>query len=221
MGIDKPRNRVKQKRSKESTAKAPDTTKSPAQLKQERELGENVSVQRSRMLGGLAALGLIGGLLIYAAKSNSEDRRYNQPQKVQTQTKPESARISRLRPTPISQVKLTGQPHEQLIQMQEYWKDISENALGMFKNADPRAASLREFMQKNAFYSLPIGPQTTEHIKKGSAAEILNTSNNPDEFEIVFMPEAYARQMPSAIITEDGGRTIRIADSAPGPLYRR
>jgi hypothetical protein len=98
-----------------------------------------------------------------------------------------------------------------LIAMQEHWKTVSEQALSKFVATDPEVAKLLKFMQERAFYSVPQGPvQTVVMIAPGDEAV---REKMEDGFEIVFMPEEYAAGMKAPILTQNQGRTMRIATS--------
>lgn len=51
----------------------------------------------------------------------------------------------------------------------------------------------------------------TQNIIEGGIEDAMKQINNPHLFEVVYMPEQYAAEMPSAILTQDRGRSIRIA----------
>jgi tetratricopeptide (TPR) repeat protein len=98
---------------------------------------------------------------------------------------------------------------KRMIQLQDYWKKISFEALNLFRDADSKVATLIDYMDKNAYYSLPIGPVSTQFASTKEQWDAMK--NNPCAFEIVYMPEEYAQDMPSSILTESGGKTLRIA----------
>lgn len=98
---------------------------------------------------------------------------------------------------------------KRMIQLQDYWKKISSEALNLFRGADSKLASLIEFMDKNAYYSLPIGSVSTQFALTKKQWDAMK--NNPYAFEVVYMPGQYAQDMPSSILTEPGGKTLRVA----------
>lgn len=98
---------------------------------------------------------------------------------------------------------------KRMIQLQDHWKRISFESLNLFKDADPRMAELIEFMKKNAYYPLPVGPVATRTVLTIEQLEAVKA--NPYSFEIVYMPVKYAQDMPSSVLTESSGRTVRIA----------
>lgn len=115
--------------------------------------------------------------------------------------------------TSIAPATLTSQDDfSKSMELQRYWKSLSMEALEMFRGADPRVAELIDFMSKNAYYSIPVGPVVTQTVFKSSSSqdEIKALENNPYRFEMVYMPERYAVNMPAAILTEPDG-TMRIA----------
>lgn len=122
----------------------------------------------------------------------------------------------RLAKLPIERAGVTPikpfQPHEtdytrRMIELQNYWRGISLDALNRFRNADPQVGELIEFMEKNAVTSIPQGPVITIRVTPSPSG--LKSPGNPHEFEIVYMPEEYAAQMRSSIVSE--GSTIRVA----------
>ncbi|MFA7277493.1 MAG: hypothetical protein WC101_00705 [Candidatus Gracilibacteria bacterium] len=114
--------------------------------------------------------------------------------------------------TPIRPVVLTGQDNlNRMLELQEYWKRISLEALEGFRNADPKVAELIQFMSENAEYSIPMGPVVTQMIfKNQDPQEAMAKHNNPRRFEMVYMPEEYASGMPAPILTQPDG-TMRLA----------
>lgn len=115
------------------------------------------------------------------------------------------AKFSRIKP-----IRANGDTEmERMLQIQKYWKEVSLESLNLFREADQMIIELIEFMDKNAIYSIPIGPKATKFIM--TIDEWKESQKNPFKFEIVFMPEEYAESMPSSIYTEGGGRVIRVA----------
>jgi len=113
--------------------------------------------------------------------------------------------------TPIQPVKLKSTEQVgRMMEFQAHWKKVSLDALSLFKDADPEVPKLIQFMQENAWYSIPKGPVVTQHIAK-SMDELEKNLNNPKRFKGVFMPEKFAKHMRSSIVIK--GRTIRIATS--------
>lgn len=101
---------------------------------------------------------------------------------------------------------------ENLIELQNYWKQTSLDALRYFQAADPKITELIQYIENKAFFSIPVGPILTQNI--GSLDDMNRVTalmEDPQGFEIVFMPEEFAATMPSAILTEPSGHTIRIA----------
>lgn len=66
-------------------------------------------------------------------------------------------------------------------------------------------------MQEKAFYSIPTGPVVTQHLMEGTTNPELLMKQAREGFEIVYMPDQFAAAMPSSILTEGGGKTMRIA----------
>ncbi len=167
-----------------------------------------------RLLGASTQAILISAILSAcqeppsAAKKNPEKAlQAKEPGTETAKVKTEKAVSTPLRHTPFSpEDKSEEEFLEKSLAFQEHWKDQSQKALGHFKGADPRVITLLGFMKENAYYSLPRGPVATLRINKGAEPE-----TNPHGFEIVFMPDIYADQMPSAILTEGSGKTMRIA----------
>lgn len=159
--------------------------------------------------------GLVG-YMAYGPKGGSADQKTSSAEKAPQPKKPEMGPsvVSKLRPTPIQPAQLRGEQTERMMQLQDYWKSIAEDALSRFEVADPRVGQIHTFMKNNAFYSIPMGPVVTQQVFKGSPEEYMkDTRRNANAFEVVFMPEKYASRMRSSILTESGGRTVRIATS--------
>ncbi len=72
---------------------------------------------------------------------------------------------------------------------------------------------LIEYMKQHAYYTIPRGPVVTQRISRGSIEENMQDmpGKDPLSFEVVFMPEVFAKGMPSAILTQDRGKTMRVA----------
>lgn len=112
--------------------------------------------------------------------------------------------------TPIVQLNLSASNEiERMVELQGYWKKTSLQAIERFRASDPRVGLLINFMREKARYSVPVGPVMTQSIgTKGDETEKL--LNDPQSFEVVYMPEKYAARMAAPILTEGDG-TMRIA----------
>ncbi len=112
--------------------------------------------------------------------------------------------------TPIEHfVPKEKEDFKQKIEFQEFWKTTALEALGEFEQ-HPKVSELKKFMETNAFYTLPIDAVRTMHIVQGTAKDAIRPMENKQSFEMVFMPEEYAKHYHSSIITEAGGKTIRV-----------
>lgn len=98
-----------------------------------------------------------------------------------------------------------------LIEIQDHWKQISDDSLAIFEINNKRASYLAQMMRDKAFYSIPMNRVVTQVAMKGKLSDGTISPLPEDGFEVVYMPEEYAAQMPSSIIVEPGGRTMRIA----------
>jgi len=161
----------------------------------------------------LIALGALG-LIAFLAKQNcSTAPEKNKPQSSAEAKKPknETKKVPQIKTSEIQQMPfLKGERAMQMLEMQKYWEKIALDAIGMFKDAHPKMPQLIEFMKKNAVYSIPTGPKATQRIFLGRMEDLIK-NQNPNEFEIVFMPGEFVESMPSSIFTEDHGNTMRIA----------
>jgi len=188
--------------------------KSPVALREtekNRKTQESAHAGKLRYLTGAAVAGVLGlaGVCILSG-----------PDKSKTDTSvssgllvPEKPR-SKLTGTAIEPYKPQGDEEvEQMKHLQEYWKKVSLEALNRFINADPIMPRLYEFFEKNAEFSIPMGPVATMHFSSGDTAKAIGEIPKSDnqKFEVVFMPEKYADGMKSSIITENHGRTMRVA----------
>jgi len=162
------------------------------------------------IMGSGLILGVGGGIasLVRSRKSADEPSR---PKPVAEAVTIPSFELANL--TPIQFTQPQGNDLiETGLKMQNTWKQISFDALELFRNAGPKISELIKFMKDNSFYSLPIGPIATHHImlsKDGNLPE--DPMKKKNALEIVYMPEQFAKDMPSSILTEHGGKTIRIA----------
>jgi len=95
--------------------------------------------------------------------------------------------------TPIEPLvyKSANKMPDQMLELQDYWKKTSLDSLDRFKEAHPKVPELARFMRENAYYSIPAGPVITHHIVMGKWEDMVQ---NPNAFEVVFMPPEYASQ---------------------------
>jgi len=119
--------------------------------------------------------------------------------------RPERVAFTRLNISTPSQLT----PDEILV-AQNFWKQASFDSLDTF-SSDPRVARLKVFMEKNAFFPIPMGPVVTAFV--GTTERDLEILQTPQAFEVVYMPPQYAKNMVSPVLTEPGGRTVRIAET--------
>lgn len=111
----------------------------------------------------------------------------------------------------IEKPSFSGQSEfERMLEFSDYWKNVCFDAMEFFRTADPRMAEVISYMRENAFYSIPQGPQVTQMIFSVGADAAMDPLDNPRSFEIVFMPEEYASYYPGPILTEEGGKTVRV-----------
>ncbi len=215
MGIDQPKGKKIDK--KISTKKSPKGNPQPGTKETKETIDEKRKEQRNLVLGALGSAGFIAFLALAPKPETTETVKPNRSEQKQLpRSNEQTPRTSRLRPGKIDPIKLAPPRNQEeymegQFKLQDHWKKISEEALGAFEAADPRVAVLHDMMKKNAFYTTPVGQVTTVRAIRGSQSEILNAKPNPQEFEIVYMPEQFARHMASAILTEAGGKTVRIA----------
>ncbi|MDP2691630.1 MAG: hypothetical protein Q8O95_04490 [bacterium] len=101
---------------------------------------------------------------------------------------------------------------EGMMENQEVWKQITMRALDRFEDSHPRVAQLKAFTEQNAVYPIAVGPQVTQLLMQ-DPEESMRFLKNPIGFEIVFMSPQYAQSMPSSILTEPGGKTVRLAET--------
>jgi len=161
---------------------------------------------RRRLTAIAAAIAITGGAGAIAVKKTDK----------QAETSEDKNQITKIN-SPVlldlSKRPLQGQTPEQrmttLMSFQQEWQKTAESALEHFTDADPKVQKLLSFMGTFAHYPIPQGPQTTIYTSK----ELTDFESIKDEksFEIVFMPPEYATQMTSPIITEPGGKTMRVA----------
>ncbi len=174
--------------------------------KLERAIGDQRVISRRafmQLLGGGAVVAAgTGGVVATIAKLAKEP-----PEPEFDYTRKPSVHM-----TPVKPAVLTAQDTlNRMIELQEYWKRISLEALEGFRNADPKVAELIQFMSENAEYSIPMGPVVTQMIfKNQDPQEAMAKHNNPRRFEMVYMPEEYAKGMPAPILTQPDG-TMRLA----------
>ena len=97
-----------------------------------------------------------------------------------------------------------------MVAQQKYWEKISIESLKMFE-WHPKVAKHITMLQDKAFYSIPVNQTITTFVSKDSA-ELNRIMRDTTLFEVVYMPEKHEK-MRSPVITEPGGKTIRIATS--------
>lgn len=115
----------------------------------------------------------------------------------------------------LSNYQMDGSPEtiKTLMAYSQEWKKVAEEALANFSDADPRVQELLNFMNNFANYSIPYGQTSTLQMFRNDTNEDTATQQEKKAkgFEIVFMPPTYAANMPSSIMTEKGGKVMRVA----------
>lgn len=109
-----------------------------------------------------------------------------------------------------------------LIQYQQERKRWTINALEQFKDTNDRTRQLFEMLKKHAFYTIPLGPLVTQQIIPGDqyANSFIDPLNDKYAFEIVFMPEEFAKTLSSSVVWGQGSeRTLRIAAEIENPNW--
>lgn len=167
-----------------------------------------------RFYTGAAIAGVLGLAGVCMLNGPDKTRGQSANTSVSMMTSTPEKRPPELTGTPIESYKVQGtEQTDQRLRFQEHWKKVSLEALARFKNADPVMQKLYEFFEKNAEFSIPMGPVTTIHLSTGDEAKAIGKVSVPDDnrFEVVFMPEEYAPGMKSSIVTENHGHTVRVA----------
>lgn len=100
---------------------------------------------------------------------------------------------------------------QELIQYQEHQRMRTLRALERFQNFSPETQKLFKMLQEHAFYSVPMGPRATNRIMTQTGFEKFRDNRDPNEFEIVFMPEEYSASLPSSILWQGHENVLRIA----------
>lgn len=175
---------------------------------------EEVITRRRLLFGGAAvvAASAIGAILLSKDDEAEKDQAPKLGDIKPTVENQEIVGLPRNNFTKVRSAVLptTDDEFEKAIALQEHWKGITEEALGKFVNADPKVQVLINFMHERAYYSLSMGPRATQTIfsknDQRDFKEILQTG-----FRIVYMPDKYASSMLSPVMTQDNGRTMRIA----------
>ena len=164
-----------------------ETRTNKLKFKEQRRLDNARRITRAHalklILGGVVTIGgaITGGVTLFG-KNDSQDtpsRTTPSATPVSSEDSEKGLRGSRSKITPIQPIVLTGKnDFEQMLQFEEGWKKISFDALSSFQNADPSMPVIVEFMKQNAFYSIPVGPITTQHVALGTEEEVLKVFNN-------------------------------------------
>ena len=93
---------------------------------------------------------------------------------------------------------------EEMNDLHRYYKEIIHDSFKQFMN-DPQGYELSKMFKEHAFYSMPLGPKVTQTIfQKGKDIP----TENPMSFEVVIMPEEFAKFYPSSALVNK--RTMRI-----------
>ncbi|MBD3330352.1 twin-arginine translocation signal domain-containing protein [Candidatus Peregrinibacteria bacterium] len=178
---------------------------------------DSKNISRRQFLTGGAAMAALAAI---GCESNLPEGKIHQQEATKTEKNPQMPDIveSKLKPYPkdsfteIPPIKLESKDQvSQMIELSKKWQKISEEAIALFADADPLAQNLLDFLKHSAFYSIPMGPKTTQAIFENYENTDDAMKRIDEGFEIVYMPEKYASSMPSSILTEPNGRTMRIA----------
>lgn len=191
---------------------------------------QNINDRSRYIKAGLMAVAGFSGIGLWAYLDNrdnndhqdktasvvSSDPKTTEPKKERREKVEPKLKGTAIIPYQIDQQRMDAgieEKYQEMIKMQEYWRQISLSALAQFKDADPMMPKLYELLEKKSFYTLPMGPKVTVRAITGSYERNKEELFLPDptKFEIVYMPEIYAKDMPAPILTEAGGRTMRVA----------
>jgi len=167
------------------------------------------------LAGGAAVLGTIGiGAYLGLNKPNKDVQQTNSPVHTAHETKNEYQNLLSRDESPKYNYSKIQPPElkekdgfKRMLEIQEIFKQRTREALGKFSD-HPKVKELLKFLDDNAYYSVPTGPDQSQHFLKPDEKDPRESKNH---FEVVYMPQKYAENMRSSALTLKKGRLLRIA----------
>jgi hypothetical protein len=97
---------------------------------------------------------------------------------------------------------------DSVLNFQQHWKNTIIESLRSIRDNQELIPEILYLIEQNGYFTVGMNETITMHVQDSTTQ---NHYENPRSIEIAIIPETFAPRMASSILTEAGGRTVRVA----------